>query len=151
MDRTAKAFRFRDIAITAYQEFGFTVDLSGSGNQCVRHRQRLGLSSQLSGTIAYRDVDWDNGRNEICEEAHDLLLIMVAESRASEHLGVSDDRNEKAMRGEEFANRLVRRLMQFVGSVEEPDYHARVEDYRHSPRNSSTRPRRVPLVSRQPE
>jgi hypothetical protein len=41
--------------------------------------------------------------------------------------------------------------VQSVGSVEEPDDHARVEDYRHSPRNPSTRPRKVPLVSTQPE
>ncbi len=79
------------------------------------------------------------------------MFVVVPEASAGQNLGIGDDRYQQPLLARELANDRVRGIVKSVLSIEKANNDTRVEDYRHSPRNPSTRSRRSPPVSRHPE
>jgi len=117
---------------------------------------RLGTAPDDAGTaeLVGTKGTYLNGqdlRDQVAEEPPDLVLIVVAQPCAGQNLGVGHDRHEQSFLANEVADHLVRNIVKCIAPIEKADDRVGVEDYRHSSRSPSTRSRRSPPVTKQPE
>lgn len=151
MHVAAKAGKFGDVAVAGQQRVDLGIKLGRCHDQGIGHPKRLSLRAQLTGAVGYLDLNRDDSRNDIGEETSDVVNLVVPDPRASQNLGVGNDRDDDSLLSGKITDCRIGYRMQRISLIEKANDRVGVEDYRHSPRSPSTCARRSPSVLRQPE
>lgn len=150
-DGAIEPWDFGRLCIAGYEEIHVRVCLRRSEDQGVRHPQRCEVRANFGRLVRNSHVDRENLGDQLGEEPLHLGLVVMAEPGAGQHLGVSHYRNQQSPLGNECSDRRVGYIVEGILPIEKTNNSIGVEDYRHSSRSPSTRPRRSPPVSRHPE
>lgn len=142
---------FGQLLISGDDQINIRVRLRRCKDQSVRHSKRLEAGPKVGCRIGDGNVNGQDGRKQSTEESCDVLFVVMPEAGSGQDLGVGDDRCHQPLSARELANGRVRGIVKSILSIEKANDDIRVEDYRHSPRNPSTRSRKSPPVSRHPE
>jgi hypothetical protein len=142
---------FGQLLISGDDQIDIRVRLRRCKDQGIGHSKRFEARPKVGCRIGDRNVNWQDGGKQSTKESRDIVFVVVPEASAGQNLGIGNDRYHQPLLARELANGRVRGIVKSVLSIEKANDDIRVEDYRHSPRNPSTRSRKSPPVSRHPE
>lgn len=127
------------------------MEIRGGEDQRVGQPERSTTSAQLRRAFGDHHIDRNDFRNQISKEAARLVLAVVANHPARQHLSNCDDGRDQALGGGGSTDPGNGAIMEGIAPVQEGDCDPRVERYRHSSRSCSIVLRRLPPESMQPE